>query len=329
MCGSSEYAASLLEVIASMDVPFDSPDLLALPAAGNNSPGQCAMASVNAHYPMVARAPPAGGNLNIVHECSGQTQTHAVMYGSFKNTAFCQDAESLLQVISSMDVPFRSPDLPVPPTAVTDSPGWCASMAPGCCASMSAHQTMHAGHDEENCIDCWHCRTAHIPWVTARGAVAHDQQQRSQSVPVLTWGVGHKRAHEPSVDFVRSTDMSAGACVERRGAACDVTTPLGSRGELRRKMTQRLAAAACVEVRGAAWDMRIAQAHDARGALSAPTTPSVPSSPGASARAGSATLLEARGELRRKMTQRLARSTALTSEPAEPSGFGRFLGSCL
>ena len=183
MYGSSQDAASLLEVIASMDVPFDSPDVLdsVLPAAGNNSPGWCAMASMNAHRPMVVRAPLDGGTLKIFHECSDLTKTHSVMYGSSEDTASSQDAASPLEVIASMDVPFRSLDLPAPPAAVTDSPGWCASM--------NAHHpmdTMHAGHDEENCIDCWLYRTNQIPRVTDRGGVAHDQQQWSQSVP--SWG---------------------------------------------------------------------------------------------------------------------------------------------
>ena len=228
MYGSSQYAASLLKVVASMDVPFDSLDLPALPAAEYNSPGLCAMASVNAYRPMVARAPPDGDTLNISHECSDQTQTHSVMYGSSQDTASSRHAASLLQVIASMDVPFHSPDLPAPPAVVTDSPGWCAFMAPGWCASVSAHHpmdTMHAGHDEENCIDCWLYRTAHIPWVTVRGAVDHDLQQRSQFMP--SWEVGRKRAHEPAFDHVRYKNMSASECVETRGEAWD-TTPLGA-----------------------------------------------------------------------------------------------------
>ena len=330
MYGSSQDAALLLEVIASMDVPFDSPDLLPLPAAGNNSAGWCGMASMNARRPMVACALPDRGSLNIFHERSGQTEMHPVMYGSSQDAASPQDAASLLEVIASMDVPFDSPDLPAPPATVTDSSvRQCAFMSDGWCASMNVHRpmdTMHAGHDEENCID-WLHRTAHIPWVTVRGAVDHDLQQRSQSMP--SWEGARQRAHDHAFDHVRCTNMSASACVKMRNEAWD-TTPLGARDELRRKMRLRLAEAACVEERGAASDTRtrLTPTHDARGALTEPTTPSGPPSPAASARAGSATPLGARGELRRKMTQRLARSTVATGEPAGASGFGRLHGSC-
>jgi hypothetical protein len=148
-----------------------------------------------------------------------------------------------------------------------------------------------------------------LPWVTVRGAVDHDLQQRSQSMP--SWEGGRKRAHEPAFDFVDAM-------------------PLGARDDLRRKMTQRLASAACVEMLGASSDTRtrLTPTHDACAALTEPTPPTGPPSPAASARSGSATPLGARGELRRKMTQRLARSTAATGEPAGPSDFGRLHGSC-
>ena len=191
-------------------------------------------------------------------------------------------------------------------------------MATGWGASMNAHHpmdTMHAGHDGQNCIDCWLHKTAHIPGVTVCGVVAHDLQQRTQSMP--SWEGGRKRAHEPAFDHVRYTNMSAGACVEMPVEAWD-TTPLGARGELRLKMTQRLSEA-CVEMLGAAGDTRtwLTPTHDA--------TPTGPPCSGASPRAGSAT---PRGELRRKMSQRLARGTAATGEPAGASGFGRLHGSC-
>ena len=181
MYGPSQDEAMLLEVIASMDVPFDSPELLALPAAGNNSPGWCA--SMNAHNPMVVRAPPDGGTLDIFHERPGPTHTHSVMQGSSQHTASSQDAASLFEVIASMDVPFHSPGLPALTAAVANSTGRRASMP--------VHQpmdTMHAGHEEQNCIDSWLDRTTHVPWVSVHGAIAHNLQQRPHTAP--SWGGG-------------------------------------------------------------------------------------------------------------------------------------------
>ncbi|KAJ1488206.1 hypothetical protein T484DRAFT_2125107 [Baffinella frigidus] len=203
--------------------------------------------------------------------------------------AHSQGAVSLLEAIASMDEPFDPPDLLALPAAAPlrghahvgdPSFAFLPANSPGTKIPTDAHHPEHVGHDEENCIDCWLYRAAHVPWErgsqcsTVRGA-----QQRLQSAPL--WE-GRKRAHP------------AGALDDVRYKRTSVE---GARGEFQWGLDNR--------------------AIPAR-ALTAPTTPTDPHW-GASARAVSETPLGARDELRWKLTQRLARSST-SAAPVERAG---------
>jgi len=170
--------------------------------------------------------------------------------------AHSQGAVSLLEAIASMDEPFDPPDLVALPAAASLRGQACLPVMGR--HATDAHHPGNAGHDEENCIDCWLYRTAHVPWQAAAAPV---KQQRRQSQSVLEYP---KRAH--SAAFGAEGASAAGACGEfqwgsdnraipARALTAPSTpteqhwgpsgravseTPLGARDELRRKLAQRL-----------------------------------------------------------------------------------------
>eukprot|EP00290_Baffinella_frigidus_P004389 CAMPEP_0180178530 /NCGR_PEP_ID=MMETSP0986-20121125/38475_1 /TAXON_ID=697907 /ORGANISM="non described non described, Strain CCMP2293" /LENGTH=347 /DNA_ID=CAMNT_0022131425 /DNA_START=214 /DNA_END=1255 /DNA_ORIENTATION=- len=118
--------------------------------------------------------------------------------------AHSQGAVSLLEAIASMDEPFDPPDLVALPAAASLRGQACLPVMGR--HATDAHHPGNAGHDEENCIDCWLYRTAHVPWQAAAAPV---KQQRRQSQSVLEYP---KRAH--SAAFGAEGASAAGACGE-------------------------------------------------------------------------------------------------------------------